>query len=96
MHLGTCSWADEGLLKNWYPREVRTAESRLRYYADRFDTVEVDSPFYRLPSPETAARWSERTPPGFVFHAKASKSCATSRNCSRRSCLSSSSAIARG
>jgi len=52
---------------------VRTAETRLRYYAERFDTVEVDSPFYRLPSPENAARWAERTPAGFVFHAKASK-----------------------
>ena len=54
VRLGTCSWADEGLLKNWYPREVRTAEGRLRHYAEWFDTVEVDSPFYRLPSPETA------------------------------------------
>jgi uncharacterized protein YecE (DUF72 family) len=72
VRLGTCSWADEGLLKHWYPREVRTAEGRLRHYADRFDTVEVDSPFYRLPAPEVAARWAERTPPGFVFHVKAS------------------------
>jgi uncharacterized protein YecE (DUF72 family) len=52
---------------------VRTAEARLRYYAERFEVVEVDSPFYRLPSPETAARWAERTPDGYVFHAKASK-----------------------
>jgi uncharacterized protein YecE (DUF72 family) len=73
VRLGTCSWADEGLLKNWYPREARTAEGRLRHYAEWFDTVEVDSPFYRLPSPETAARWAERTPSDFVFHAKASK-----------------------
>ncbi len=73
VRLGTCSWADEGLLKNWYPREARTAETRLRYYAERFDTVEVDSPFYRLPSVETAANWAGRTPSGFVFHAKASK-----------------------
>src|SRR5438445_141019 len=73
VRLGTCSWADEGLLKNWYPREARTAEARLRYYAERFDTVEVDSPFYRLPSVEVATNWAERTPAGFVFHAKASK-----------------------
>jgi uncharacterized protein YecE (DUF72 family) len=73
IRLGTCSWADEGLVKHWYPREVHTAEARLRHYAARFDTVEVDSPFYRLPAPETAARWAERTPAGFVFHAKASK-----------------------
>jgi uncharacterized protein YecE (DUF72 family) len=73
VRLGTCSWADEGLLKQWYPRDVRTAEARLRYYAERFDVVEVDSPFYRLPLPENAARWADRTPAGFVFHAKASK-----------------------
>jgi uncharacterized protein YecE (DUF72 family) len=73
VRLGTCSWADEGLVKVWYPRSIRSAEQRLRYYAERFDTVEVDSPFYRLPSPENAARWAERTPDGFVFHAKASK-----------------------
>jgi uncharacterized protein YecE (DUF72 family) len=73
VRLGTCSWADEGLVKTWYPKGVSSAAARLGYYAERFDAVEVDSPFYRLPSPETAARWAERTPEGFVFHAKASK-----------------------
>jgi uncharacterized protein YecE (DUF72 family) len=73
VRVGVCSWADQGLLERWYPRPVRTAEARLRYYAERFDVVEVDSPFYHLPAPETAARWAERTPEGFVFHAKASK-----------------------
>jgi uncharacterized protein YecE (DUF72 family) len=73
VRIGICSWADEGLLTRWYPRGVSSPRARLAYYAERFDTVEVDSPFYRLPSPETAARWAERTPPGFVFHAKASK-----------------------
>jgi uncharacterized protein YecE (DUF72 family) len=73
IRIGTCSWADEGLVKNWYPRGVSSPAARLAYYAERFDTVEVDSPFYRLPSPETAAKWAERTPDGFVWHAKASK-----------------------
>ena len=73
VRIGTCSWADEGLLRAWYPRGVSTAEARLRYYAERFDTVEVDSPFYRLPDPAVAGRWARRTPPGFVFHAKAAK-----------------------
>jgi uncharacterized protein YecE (DUF72 family) len=73
IRIGICSWADEGLLTRWYPRGVSTPRARLAYYAERFDTVEVDSPFYRLPSPETAARWAERTPPGFIFHAKAGK-----------------------
>ena len=72
MRIGVCSWADKGLLERWYPRGVSTPAARLGYYAARFDVVEVDSPFYRLPAPETAARWAERTPPGFLFHAKAS------------------------
>jgi uncharacterized protein YecE (DUF72 family) len=72
IRIGTCSWADEGLVKHWYPRGVSTAEARLRYYAEWFDVVEVDSPFYRLPAPEVAAKWAERTPADFVFHVKAS------------------------
>ena len=73
VRIGTCSWADEGLVKHWYPRGVSSAEARLRYYAGQFDVVEVDSPFYHLPSPEVAAKWAERTPPDFVFHVKAHK-----------------------
>ena len=72
VRLGTCSWADEGLLRAWYPRGVSTAERRLRYYAERFDTVEVDATYYALPDPEVTARWAQRTPEGFVFHVKAS------------------------
>ena len=72
VRLGTCSWADEGLVKDWYPRGVSSPAARLAYYAERFDTVEVDSPFYHLPAPETAAKWAGRTPDGFVFHVKAS------------------------
>ena len=72
VRLGTCSWADEGLLKAWYPRGISTAEKRLRYYAERFDTVEVDSPFYALPDPDVTARWVRRTPDAFTFHVKAS------------------------
>jgi uncharacterized protein YecE (DUF72 family) len=72
VQIGICSWADEGMVKHWYPSGVRSASDRLAYYAERFDVVEVDSPFYRLPSPETSQKWAERTPPGFVFHVKAS------------------------
>jgi len=71
VRLGTCSWADEGLLKSWYPRGVSTPAARLGYYAERFDTVEVDSPFYALPDPAVTGRWAQRTPDGFVFHVKA-------------------------
>jgi Protein of unknown function DUF72 len=61
VRLGTCSWADEGLLKTWYPRGVSTAQARLRYYAERFDVVEVDSPYYALPDPDVTRRWAEQS-----------------------------------
>jgi uncharacterized protein YecE (DUF72 family) len=73
VRLGVCSFADEGLLKAWYPRGVSTPKARLAYYAERFDTVEVDSPFYHLPDPAVTGRWARRTPPEFVFHVKAHK-----------------------
>jgi uncharacterized protein YecE (DUF72 family) len=71
VRVGTCSWADESLSKWWYPRGVRTAEERLRHYAEHFDTVELDATYYRLPDEELVAKWVERTPPGFLFHVKA-------------------------
>ena len=70
IRIGTCSWADQSLSKFFYPKGT-PARERLSYYAERFDTVEVDSTFYRLPSPEMVAGWAERTPDGFVMHVKA-------------------------
>jgi uncharacterized protein YecE (DUF72 family) len=73
VRIGVCSFADEGLVKAWYPRGVNTPTARLRYYSERFETVEVDSPFYHLPDPAVTGRWAQRTPPEFVFHVKAHK-----------------------
>ena len=70
VRIGTCSFADEALLKNWYPRGL-ASKDRLRFYAEHFDTVEVDSTYYRLPDPGMSTGWVERTPPGFLFHIKA-------------------------
>jgi uncharacterized protein YecE (DUF72 family) len=70
VRVGTCSWADESLSKHWYPPGTKPGE-RLPYYAEHFDTVEVDSTFYSLPVEEMVARWAERTPEGFVMHVKA-------------------------
>jgi len=70
VRIGTCSWADDALSKHWYPKGTPAGE-RLRYYAEHFDTVEVDSTYYRLPGDEMVGRWAERTPEGFVMHVKA-------------------------
>src|SRR5919201_1589326 len=70
LRIGTCSWADEALSKHFYPKGLPAGE-RLGYYAQHFDTVEVDSTYYRLPAEQMVERWAERTPDGFVMHVKA-------------------------
>ncbi|WP_215456757.1 DUF72 domain-containing protein [Streptomyces sp. ATCC 21386] len=70
--VGTCSWTDRALLASgWYPRGHRDPEPRLRYYAEQFPVVEVDSGYYALPSRRNSLLWSERTPPGFRFDVRA-------------------------
>ncbi len=73
IRVGICSWAEKTLVESgeFYPREVRSAEARLRYYASRFDTVEVDSTYYAIPEQQTAWLWGARTPNDFTFHVKA-------------------------
>jgi uncharacterized protein YecE (DUF72 family) len=70
IRVGTCSWADEALSKYFYPPGLPAGE-RLSYYAEEFDTVELDSTYYRLPVESMAARWVEQTPDDFVMHVKA-------------------------
>jgi uncharacterized protein YecE (DUF72 family) len=70
VRIGTCSWADEALSKWFYPPKL-PAKERLAWYAEHFDTLEVDSTFYRLPSESMVQGWAERTPENFVMHIKA-------------------------
>ncbi len=73
IHIGTCSWTEKSLIKSgeFYPKEVKSAEDRLRFYAESFDTVEVDSSYYAIPDARNAMLWAERTPVDFIFHVKA-------------------------
>jgi uncharacterized protein YecE (DUF72 family) len=70
IRIGTCSFADEALTKWFYPKGLPSRE-RLPYYAERFDTVEIDSTYYHLPEEATTGGWADRTPDDFVFHIKA-------------------------
>ncbi len=45
----------------------------LEHYAERFDTVELNATFYRLPAADTFSRWAERVPESFRFAVKASR-----------------------
>jgi uncharacterized protein YecE (DUF72 family) len=71
--VGTASWTDPTLIKSgrFYPDDVKTPEQRLRFYAEHFPVVEVDSSYYSLPTVTNSNLWLKRTPPDFVFDFKA-------------------------
>jgi uncharacterized protein YecE (DUF72 family) len=72
IYVGTCSWAEKSFVKSdFYPPGVRTPSERLRYYAGRFATVEIDASYFALLPPAYSRRWVEDTPPGFLMNAKA-------------------------
>lgn len=61
---------------DWKGRLYPDGEPRRRWlelYAARFDTVEVNTTFYRLPSRDAVAGWVQQTPPQFEFAVKASR-----------------------
>lgn len=72
IHVGTCSWTEKTLIQSreFYPKEAKTPEARLRYYAETFDTVEVDSTYYAIPDGRNTYLWADRTPENFIFHIK--------------------------
>lgn len=54
---------------SFYPASLKPAEY-LTFYATQFDTVELDSTFYRAPAASTVRGWYAKTPANFVFAAK--------------------------
>ncbi len=71
--IGTASWTDPTLVKSdsFYPPSMKTAEERLRFYAEQFNAVEVDASYYALLSEKNSQLWVERTPDAFTFDVKA-------------------------
>jgi uncharacterized protein YecE (DUF72 family) len=73
VRVGTASWTDPTMTAAgvFYPPPAKTAEDRLRYYAELFSLVEVDATYYALPAETQAKLWAERTPDHFLFDVKA-------------------------
>jgi uncharacterized protein YecE (DUF72 family) len=70
--VGCSGWQYRHWRGNFYPSDLPVA-SWFDFYAARFDTVEVNNSFYRLPEASTFRGWSERSPRGFLFAVKASR-----------------------
>ena len=69
LRLGTSSFSSDDWVGTFYPEGTRP-EGFLGEYARRFDAVEIDATFYRIPSPRQVDGWRDRTPAGFAFAAK--------------------------
>jgi uncharacterized protein YecE (DUF72 family) len=80
IHVGTSGWSYPTGKGTWngvfYPvggkgrSRARGKFDELAFYAEHFDTVEINSSFYRTPTPDTAKGWAARTPRGFEFSLK--------------------------
>lgn len=71
-HVGTSGWIYSSWTGPFYPPSVK-GTAKLDFYARRFDTVEVNATFYRLPSKAMAASWNARLPEGFQLVLKGSR-----------------------
>jgi uncharacterized protein YecE (DUF72 family) len=69
LHMGTSAFTAAGWEQAFYPAGMKPADY-LSYYATKFNTVEVDSTFYRTPSVATVNGWERKTPKGFILAAK--------------------------
>ncbi len=72
IHIGTSGWHYKHWRGIFYPAAMRPSDY-LAYYSTRFQTVEINNSFYRLPSRETFEAWHNAVPPSFEFSVKASR-----------------------
>jgi len=72
VRIGTSGYSYAEWKGNFYPEKM-AAKDFLRYYAERFPTVEINNTFYRMPTEKLLSGWAEQVPESFTFVIKASK-----------------------
>lgn len=74
IRVGTSGWSYPSGDGTWngifYPAKKAKGFDELAFYAEHFDTVEVNSSFYRVPAVKTTSQWVRRTPKHFEFSLK--------------------------
>lgn len=72
MHIrvGTSGYSYKEWKGTFYPDDLPAAKM-LPYYGERFDSVEINNTFYRMPDAKMVAKWGEQVPDGFTFVLKA-------------------------
>jgi len=72
VRIGTSGYSYAEWKGNFYPEKM-AAKDMLRFYAERFPTVEINNTFYRMPKEALLQGWAEQVPESFSFVIKASK-----------------------
>ena len=72
IRVGCSGWNYKHWRERFYPKGL-PARRWFEFYAEHFDTVEINNSFYRLPPPETFDKWREQAPPGFCYAVKANR-----------------------
>lgn len=69
LHIGTSGWIYRDWIGPFYPTNMK-ASDKLAFYAGQFQTVEINSTFYRVPTASTVRRWHDMAPKGFKYAVK--------------------------
>lgn len=72
IRIGCSGWSYQHWRGLFYPEDL-PASRWFDFYADHFDTVELNNSFYRLPKPETFRAWRDQAPGGFCYAVKANR-----------------------
>ena len=69
LKIGCSGWSYQDWVGPFYPKNAQPGDY-LKLYSSVFNAVEIDSTYYRTPSPLMVSNWRKVTPEGFVFTAK--------------------------
>lgn len=72
IRIGCSGWNYRHWRGLFYPEKM-AAKDWFRFYAEQFDTVEINNSFYRLPKAETFDKWRDQAPPDFTYAVKANR-----------------------
>ncbi len=69
LKIGCTGWSYQGWIGPFYPKTMSSSEY-LKHYSSVFDSTEINSTFYRIPSQSMTKKWFSDTPKDFTFSAK--------------------------
>ncbi len=72
IHIGTSGWSYKHWKESFYP-PGHPVKEQFSFYSGKFDSVEINNSFYKLPSKGTFTMWRKSAPEGFVYAVKASR-----------------------